>query len=164
LPSRVFDLALAAASGVLLALSFPKFGHPSLAWIALAPLVIAIGGVSQPAGRGDRSLRRATLLGLVTGIIYFTGTLYWITRVMAVYGGLQGWVAVLVNAALIAYLSLFPAIFAVVTRRLVLAYGRRALAAAPVVWVATELGRTHVFTGFPWVLLGYSQTTVLPVA
>ncbi len=31
-------------------------------------------------------------------------------------------------------------------------------------WVATELGRTHVFTGFPWVLLGYSQTTVLPVA
>src|SRR6185436_940877 len=164
LPSRVFDLALAAASGVLLALSFPKFGHPSLAWIALAPLVIAIAGVSQPAGRGDRSLRRATLLGLVTGIIYFTGTLYWITRVMAVYGGLQGWVAVLVNAALIAYLSLFPAIFAVVTRRLVLAYGRRALAAAPVVWVATELGRTHVFTGFPWVLLGYSQTTVLPVA
>ena len=164
MPSRVFDLALAAASGVLLALSFPKFGHPSLAWIALAPLVIAIAGVSQPAGRGDRSLRRATLLGLVTGIIYFTGTLYWITRVMAVYGGLQGWVAVLVNAALIAYLSLFPAIFAVVTRRLVLAYGRRALAAAPVVWVATELGRTHVFTGFPWVLLGYSQTTVLPVA
>ena len=31
-------------------------------------------------------------------------------------------------------------------------------------WVATELGRTHIFTGFPWVLLGYSQTTVLPVA
>ena len=36
--------------------------------------------------------------------------------------------------------------------------------AAPLVWVATELGRTYVFTGFPWVLLGYSQTTVLPIA
>ena len=36
--------------------------------------------------------------------------------------------------------------------------------AAPLVWVATELGRTHIFTGFPWVLLGYSQTTVLPIA
>ena len=164
MPSRFFDLALAAASGVLLALSFPKVGHPSLAWIALAPLVVAVAGPSPPASRRDRSLRRAMLLGLLAGVVYFTGTLYWITRVMAVYGGLQSWVAALVNAALIAYLSLFPAIFAVVTRRLVLAYGPHALAAAPVVWVATELGRTHIFTGFPWVLLGYSQTTVLPVA
>jgi apolipoprotein N-acyltransferase len=116
------------------------------------------------ASSHGRSLRRALLLGLLTGVVYFTGTLYWITRVMAVYGGLQQSVAILVNAALVAYLSLFPAVFAVVVRRLVLAFGRRALAAAPAAWVATELGRTHVFTGFPWVLLGYSQTTVLPVA
>jgi apolipoprotein N-acyltransferase len=26
------------------------------------------------------------------------------------------------------------------------------------------LGRAYLFTGFPWVLLGYSQATVLPVA
>jgi apolipoprotein N-acyltransferase len=32
------------------------------------------------------------------------------------------------------------------------------------VWTATELGRTYLFTGFPWVLLGYSQTSVLPIA
>ena len=83
---------------------------------------------------------------------------------MVLYGDLQLWVAVLVNAALVAYLSLFPAVFALVTRRLVVVHGRRALIAAPVVWVATELGRTHLFTGFPWVLLGYSQTTVLAVA
>ena len=83
---------------------------------------------------------------------------------MVRYGDLQGWVAVLVNAALVAYLSLFPAVFALVMRRLLIAYGSRAFIAAPVVWVATELGRTHLFTGFPWVLLGYSQTTVLPIA
>jgi apolipoprotein N-acyltransferase len=35
---------------------------------------------------------------------------------------------------------------------------------APAVWVATELGRTYFWSGFPWLLLGYSQTTVLPVA
>ena len=162
--SRALEFALAAASGVLLALSFPKFGHPSLAWIALAPLLVAVSAAARMASRRARPLRRALLLGLATGVIYFTGTLYWITGVMAVYGGLQQSVAVLVNAALIAYLALFPAIFAVVVCRLVLAHGQRALAAAPVVWVATELGRTHIFTGFPWVLLGYSQTTVLPVA
>jgi apolipoprotein N-acyltransferase len=114
-------------------------------------------------GRG-RSLARAFGLGLTAGLVYFTGTLYWITRVMAVYGDLQTWVAVLVNALLIVYLSLFPALFAVVMRRLLIVYGPRVVMAAPLVWVATELGRTHVMGGFPWVLLGYSQAATLPVA
>lgn len=109
-------------------------------------------------------MRRALGLGLVTGAIYFTGTLYWITRVMVVYGGLATPVAVLVNAALIAYLSLFPGVFAVVVARVSLGAGPRAFLVAPLAWVATELGRAYLFTGFPWVLLGYSQATVLPVA
>jgi len=83
---------------------------------------------------------------------------------MVLYGDLQTSVAVLVNGALIAYLALFPAVFALVTRRGVIVHGRPALMAAPFAWVATELGRTHLFTGFPWVLLGYSQTRVLPIA
>jgi len=83
---------------------------------------------------------------------------------MVLYGDLQTSVAVLVNGALIAYLALFPAVFALVTRRVVIVHGRPALMAAPFAWVATELGRTHLFTGFPWVLLGYSQTRVLPIA
>jgi apolipoprotein N-acyltransferase len=126
-----------------------------VAWVALAPLLVATGGAS---------LSRATAIGFVTGLVYFTGTLYWITRVMAVYGGLQPFVAVLVNGLLITYLALFPALFAVATRRLVLSYGPRALLAAPLVWVTTELGRTYLLTGFPWVLLGYSQVSVLPIA
>src|SRR5262249_21348933 len=57
------------------------------------------------------------------------------------------------------------ATFAAVMRRGVMAHGPRALLAAPLVWVATELGRGHVpYIGFPWVLLGYSQATVLPIA
>ena len=155
---------LAAASGVLLSLSFPKYGHPAFAWIALAPLLVALMHTAQRASARRRPIAGAFALGLTTGVVYFTGTLYWITRVMAVYGGLQGWVAVLVNAALIAYLALFPAIFAMIVVRLMLAQGARALVAVPFVWTATELGRTHLFTGFPWVLLGYSEVTVLPIA
>ena len=50
-----------------------------------------------------------------------------------------------INAALIAYLALFPALFAVVVRRARASRsGRAALMAAPFVWVATELGRTHL--------------------
>ena len=161
--TRDYDWILASASGVLLAISFPKFGHPAFGWIALAPLLVAL--VSG-------SLSRAFVLGLTAGVIYFAGTLYWVARVMLVYGGFEAWagtmlayvMAALVNAALIAYLALFPALFAVLVRRLVWSYGATALVAAPLVWVATELGRTHLFTGFPWVLLGYSQVRVLPVA
>jgi apolipoprotein N-acyltransferase len=140
---------------VLLALSFPGFDYPVLGWIALAPLLVALEGTS---------LIRAFFLGLTTGVLYFSGTLYWITLVMVVYGGLPTWVAVLVNALLVAYLALFPALFAVVVRRIVVKLGPPALMAAPLVWVATELGRTHVFGGFPWVLLGYNQASVLPIA
>ncbi|MGE0448669.1 MAG: apolipoprotein N-acyltransferase [Vicinamibacterales bacterium] len=139
----------------MLALSFPKFGHPAFAWVALAPLLLALHRTP---------VARAFWLGLTTGLVYLTGTLYWITRVMVVYGGLASPVAVLVNAALIAYLALFPAVFALVVARLSLSIGSRALLVAPLAWVATELGRAYLFTGFPWVLLGYSQVTVLPIA
>lgn len=110
-------------------------------------------------------VRRAFALGLTTGVSYFTATLYWITLVVRNYGDLPFPVAVLANGLLIAYLSLFPALFAVVLRRLWLRYGAPSLMAAPIVWVATELGRTYLlFNGFPWVLLGYSQATTLPIA
>jgi apolipoprotein N-acyltransferase len=110
------------------------------------------------------SLTRAFYLGLTTGVVYFAATLYWITNVMTQYGGLPTLVSLLVNALLIGYVALFPALFAVVVRRLLLAFGAPALIAAPFVWVATELGRTHLFGGFPWVLLGYSQVTNIPIA
>jgi len=155
LTARSSDYALAVASGVLLALSFPTFGHPACAWIALTPLMVALQ-------RG--TLARACALGAIAGGVYFAGTIYWTSRVMVMYGGLAPWVAVPVNVALVAVLALFPALFAVVLRSLVAAYGSRALFAAPFVWVVSELARSHLFTGFPWVLLGYSQLSVVPVA
>jgi apolipoprotein N-acyltransferase len=156
LSSRSAAYVLASASGALLALSFPKFGHPAVAWIALAPLLVAL----TLAGT---TLSRAFLLGLLTGAVYFTGTLYWITGVMANYGDMASSVAVPINALLVGYQSAFVAVFALVLRRILVKHGPLALMAAPPVWVATELGRTHFLSGFPWVLLGYSQTSVLPI-
>ena len=106
----------------------------------------------------SRNTLNAFLLGLTTGVVYFTGTLYWITLVMGVYGGLPMWVAAILNGALIAYLALFPALFAIVMQRALAKFGARALAAAPLVWVASEVGRTYILTGFPWVLLGYARS------
>jgi apolipoprotein N-acyltransferase len=156
LPTRLHELTLAVASGVLLVLSFPKFGHPACGWIALAPILVAL--------MGRMSLVRAFALGLMSGAIYLFGTLYWLSSVMARYGDINIAGAIAINAVFVAYLALYPALFAVVMRRLAIAFGPAALAAAPFVWTATELGRMYVFTGFPWVLLGYSQASVLPIA
>lgn len=144
-------------SGALLALSFPKFGHPAFGWIALAPLCVAL--------LGRASLLRAFLLGLTSGLVYFAATLYWITNVMVTYGDMPAALGVLINGLLVAYLSLFPALFALLMRRLLTTTSPRVLMAAPFVWVGTELGRTYIPPGgFPWVLLGYSQATTIPIA
>ncbi|MBI4475845.1 MAG: apolipoprotein N-acyltransferase [Acidobacteria bacterium] len=108
--------------------------------------------------------RRAFLLGLTTGFIYFIGTLYWLTPVMQTYGGLNPAAAVVSHILLIVYLALFPALFAWMAAALMSAYGVTGLLLTPAAWILSELGRTHIFGGFPWVLLGYSQVTNLPVA
>ena len=151
------DFALALLSGALLALSFPKFGHPALAWIALAPILVAVTHRRQAP-------RRAFLLGLITGVVYFAGTLYWLVQTMTTFGGLSTPLATFAAGVLVAYLSLFPAAFATIQARLAGRFGVVAVLVAPATWVAGEMGRTYILDGFPWELLGYSQTTVLPVA
>ena len=155
-------LILALVSGILLALSFPRYGHPIFAWIALTPLIVPLFEIhrSWPAFRRGR----AFLLGLVAGFGYFGGTVYWTGTVVSQYGGLSWPVGVVVAVLLVAYLSLFPALFTLCLGWLGAKFGSRAILLAPAIWVTTELGRTYFWSGFPWLLLGYSQTTVLPIA
>ena len=176
------DYGLALLSGVLLALSFPKFGHPAFAWIALAPLLIALAGWRRVPNAGTRALngaderdpmsaegqgvtsQRAFTLGLITGIVYFVGTTYWTGEVLQQFGGVPMALALLAMLLLALYLALFPALTALMVAYLVRGAGRRALFLAPAVWVATEYLRGYLLGGFPWVPLGNSQVTVLPVA
>ena len=146
----------AALSGALLVLSFPSFGHPAAAWVALTPLLVVLHGIRSPG--------LAFGLGLTTGAVHFAGTLPWLTTVMTEFGGVPLPVGVLLNGLLVAYLALFPAAFAVMVVLLCGRLGRWALLGAAPVWLTTELGRMWLFGGFPWELLGYSQASVLPVA
>ncbi len=130
--------------------------------MALAPLIVPLFEIHRgwPAFRRARSF----LLGFVAGLAYFGGTVYWTGTVVSQFGGLSAPVGVVVAALLVAYLSLFPGLFTLCLGWLGAKYGRRAILLAPAVWVTTELGRTYFWSGFPWLLLGYSQTTVLPIA
>lgn len=159
------DFALALLSGALLALSFPRFGHPAFAWIALVPLVLALSGWRGRPGRlpGQPPLR-AFLLGLASGSVYFAGTLYWTGTVIRTFGGIPTIAAIGGVILLALYQGAFPAIGALISSRLINRAGVAGIFLVPAAWVATEYFRGVAFGGFPWVPLGDSQVTVLPVA
>ena len=148
-------LLLAALSGLLLFLSFPTLGHPAAAWLALVPLLVAVA---------RSTAWQALRLGAVAGLVHFAGTLYWIPAVMVDYGGLPAPAAWFVHMLFLAFLASFPAVFAAATADLISRFGARGLLLAPALWVASELGRMYLFTGFPWALIGYSQVPFPAVA
>ena len=144
---------------MLLVASFPKFGHPAFAWVSLAPLMVATTLMARAGG----SMRRVFLLGVVAGFVYFAGTLYWIAIVMATHGGLPAIGAWALMGGLAVHLSLFVGLFTWGLGRAVSRFGLVGLWLAPCLWVATEWLRAWLGWEFPWVLLGSSQATVVPV-
>ena len=129
--------------------------------MALAPLIVAssIAASTHPT-------RRFYLfrLGFVAGLVGFAGTLYWVVGVMQLYGGLATPVAILVALLLWAYLSIYTGVFALLVGAAVRRWGVSGVWLAPAFWVATEWLRASVGLHFPWVLIGASQATVVPIA
>jgi apolipoprotein N-acyltransferase len=123
-------------------------------WFALVPLLVALA-----EGRG----RRGFVLAYVTGAVSSLGIVYWTALVVIQYGGLTLPVGIAVMTLLCLALALFPSLFGWAMGRWVSVFGPRALLAAPVAWVATEILRAHTLFNFSWCLLGYSQHANLPV-
>jgi apolipoprotein N-acyltransferase len=128
------------------------------------PLLVGLASGWRARSRAGTGALRALGLGFVAGLVHFAGTIYWTSAVMRQFGDLPSVLAVVLMLLLAAYMALYPAIAALILHRLYRVFGVAALLLAPAVWVTAELGRAHLFTGFPWVLLGYSQATVLPLA
>jgi len=142
-----YNIFFALFSGILLFLSFPKFGLGFIAWIALVPLLIALRHVV--------SIWTALFLGWIAGLTASVGILYWITHVVVNYGHLPMYLGVTIMIMLACYLSIFIALFAagvVYLREKIPLY-----LVAPVLWICLEYIKSHLFTGFPWENLGYSQ-------
>jgi apolipoprotein N-acyltransferase len=141
-------ILLAAATGILFPLCFPKFDLGLLAWVVLIPLHIALDGSRRT---------QAFWLGWLSGMIGFTGIMSWVVTAMHTYGKVPLVISYGIMLLLTAYLGLFVGVYSagvVWFRMLVPWYG---LFAAPCLWVTLELLRTYLLSGLPWSLLGYSQ-------
>jgi apolipoprotein N-acyltransferase len=161
-----------ALSALLQVLIFPLPGLYILSWFALAPLILAVLR-ARPAGEleidGSVKLRAASpwqafLLAYACGVLWFAGTCYWIFGTMRQFGGMSTPLALLALFLFCLYLGLYHGLFGLLLS-LMAGPGRdyrRALVAAPFLWVATELARTRI-TGFPWNLLGTAQVDNVPL-
>jgi apolipoprotein N-acyltransferase len=157
---------LVLLSSLLQVLIFPLAGLYVFSWVAFAPLIVALlrarpAGVLEINGLVNLQTARpgqAFLLAYVSGILWYAGTCYWIYNTMHEHGGLSVPFALLALFLFCLYLGLYHGLFGLLLSWSVGPGGdyRRALIAAPFLWVAVELARFDV-TGFPWNLLGTAQ-------
>ena len=138
----LFNVALSILSAGLLILAFPKPNLGFLAWFALVPWFFAI--------RNKRPLE-AFLLSYLIGLVFFSGIVYWVNYVSS-----------LGFTVLVLYLALYFAVFGLIFSIFNFQFSIFNFFLIPCIWVSLEYIRSHLFTGFSWALLGYSQYRILP--
>ena len=136
-------------AGVACALAFAPYDLPELAPVALVAL-FHLWGKATP--------RQAFQHGYLFGIGLFGTGVNWLHISIDLFGGLGLLAASGVTFLLIAYLALFPALTGYLARKLATSSPAvDQLLVWPALWVLSEWVRTWLFTGFPWLHLGYSQ-------
>jgi apolipoprotein N-acyltransferase len=145
----LFDAAIAAALGAIFSLSFVYTTQAW--WLQFACIGLLAWGVSRV------SVRRAALLGSAFGTAWMAASIWWLFISMHRYGGLPAPLAALAVAALAAGLSLFTSTAVALFARLRRGHALTDALLFGACWLAAELARGLVLTGFPWVATGYGQ-------
>lgn len=150
---------MALLAGGAMPLAFAPVGWAWLAVIALATFFVLTAQSSR---------RQALWSAYLFGLGYFGVGVSWVFISISQYGN-GPVVAVLVTAAFVSLLALFPWGVAYLVRCLRPEMDAMALwLGLPAAWVLSEWMRTWFLTGFPWLFIGYSQTdttlaTIAPV-
>ncbi|KKO44677.1 acyltransferase [Arsukibacterium ikkense] len=146
---------LLIGAGALNTLAFAPF---TLWWLPFFTLALLAGVLNKAT-----SWRQAALAGFSYGLGWFGVGISWVHVSIDQFGGLPLIASLALMALLVAYLALFPALATV------LSYGLRfqrskpapysAILTLAAAWVLSEWLRSYLLTGFPWLSLGYSQTS-----
>lgn len=104
--------------------------------------------------------KAAFVSGFCFGLGWFGAGLSWIYVSIDQYGGMPEVASIGVVALLVAYLAVYPG-FAFYCWRKLCQRSEHWLFALPLIWLLFEWLRGWLFTGFPWLGLGYTQTEAL---
>ncbi|BBJ00285.1 apolipoprotein N-acyltransferase [Ferrigenium kumadai] len=167
------SLIAAFAAGLVCVLGFAPFGLFPVPVLALAVLFVLWARAATP--------RAAGWLGFAFGFGLFTAGIGWIYVALHDYGGMPLWLALPATLLFAAFLALFPALAGFVQARFPAWRGavfwspeeekrphpdvtfripvQVALGVLmPAAWVLVEWVRGLIFTGFPWLTLGYAHS------
>jgi apolipoprotein N-acyltransferase len=151
------DAAVSLVAGAATTLSFAPLHWWPVPFFTLAVLYL----LSQ----GKRTTH-AAVLGFLFGLGWFASGVSWVYVSMHDVGGMPMWLAALATLLFSAYLALYPALATACTaalssRTAMLEHTRLAWPTwlvFPAAWCVSEWLRGTVFTGFPWIAIGYAHT------
>ncbi len=141
-------------AGCLLPLAFAPFNFSLLAVVCLATFFYFIR---------DSSPARAFILGGLFGLGQFGVGVPWIYISIHDFGGTPFFPSILITCLFILLMSIFPALVGYCSALWQKRWGTQKINAwAPlmimsILWVLAEWTRGWFLTGFPWLLLGYTQ-------
>ena len=137
--------------GALTVLGFAPF------YIFPAPIIALIGLIILWAK--TESAKTRFKLGFCFGLGLYCVGIYWIYISLHTFGGMPWWFAGFCTFCLCAFMALFPALVGLFTAR----FGSLIIS-APILWGLSDWIRSWIFTGFPWLTMGYSQVPHSPLA
>lgn len=143
-------IGLALLAGAFLTLACAPFYIFPLALVSSAFLLILWLDVSP---------KQAFYRGFFYGLGLFGSGVYWVYISIHTFAELPSWLALALTGLFISCLALFPAVQGWLLNRY---FPRnnvaKILCAFPALWVLMEWTRSWLFSGFPWLFIGYSQT------
>ena len=159
---KPFMLRLLAAFGLGAAsvLAFAPFGISPLIWFALGGLFAFL----NQARNDEQSALSGAFIGASFGFGLFISGVSWVYVSLSVFGDMPAVIAALATLLFCGLMALYPALVgALFVRFAPLGAVRRSLFFAAL-WAFTEWLRAWLFTGFPWLSVGYSQVSWSPLA
>lgn len=157
LPDRaLYRQALAVligAAGVLCFAPFQLFWLAPAIWLGLFALVL----------RADNP-RQAALTGLSFGLGFFLCGVSWVYVSLSVFGGMPWWLAGIAAFLFCGFMALFPMVAGGVFKRWQPGhFWQQAIFFAGLI-ATVDWIRGWIFTGFPWLTVGYTQAPPSPLA
>lgn len=143
--------ALSCLLGALTVFGFAPFNLFWLPWLTLAALLVIWQQAATPA--------QVFRLGLAFGLGLYGVGIYWIYISLHTFGGMPWWFAGFCTFCLCAFMALFPALAGYLAKKI-----GHLLWSAPLLWALSDWVRSWIFTGFPWLTLGYSQAPDSPLS